>query len=1303
MDIKRKTQIVAVLLSFLFYSFSAFAGGVKSFFPRFDNFTQRDGLSNNVVQCAFQDRNGRMWFGTSQGLNFYDGYLFESYKHSQEDETSMRGELVRTISQDSKGVLWVGTEHGGLNRFDISLKKFSYISFPGKEKTFNYSVNCVAEDSKGVLWVASEEGLLFLNEKGLLETKEITAENFFGLGNVRKLYVDAQDNIWIASKKHGVCIYNPYTNFYKEITVPYLQDEDDSVLSIFQSRDGNVWLGTYYSGVFVVDPKRYVIRRLASFPVSERNATVRSIIEDADGLMWFGSRGGLLVYDRATDSYSQFFHDRTNPVSLVHNSIIELYLDRKGDMWLGTRGGISYLDRDKQNFRVINEANNDDHSLNNGEVYAFWEDRTANRLWIGTESGGINILDNESGRMSYITKKNGLTSNCVKCFFLNGDEVWVGTYLGGIVVLDATTGKVKRVFRNREGDNSSLISDIVWNIYRDSRGLLWIATGKGLDLYDSKRGSFSHLKHIKHDSNVYWVAEDDEHDLWIGSDDEVIVYNPDKDDIIRYAERTRSFAQTKDGSVWLGTLSYGLAKYHKHNGLIRYYSEKDGLVNNNVQSLTVDGSDDLWVATFNGLSRFNWKSASFKNYDEYDGLQDNHFHYNAACKLENGQIAIGGLNGVNIFDPMKVRNSEFEAEVLLRDFYVFNQPVGMGENLSENIASAKEVVLDYDQNMFSFTFATLSYSKSRKNKYMYKMEGFDADWIYAGNSNRATYTNLNPGTYTFMVKGSNCDGHWNENVRSLKVVILPPFWGTWWFKSLVFLLIVTAAFSLIRYYISRERRDNESHFERVKNMNQKVLRKKEENFYAELSQELRMPLTYVLGAVTEIIRQNTTNEAVAEHAQLAERNLVKAISVINRIPDFETMERGESQPSYVSCDVLGWIYCLVQPYIVAAGNQRKTVLFERNQDRMDARVDKRRMGDFVCAVLDYAVCHTKEGGSVVVNVSNELNGFYAVTISFDGDWLKNEQDVLTQDNGDGEQFSFATIKKYIEEMNGRLTVDSNRKSECTTVCAELPFLKAIAEEKTSLEVGDGDGFSLLIAENDSLFRTYLKSGFSTECTFLEADNGEMAYEQVLANLPDVVLVNWSLPQHNGEKLCHRLKLDERTRHLYVVVYSSLDVEELASEAGADDYETMPFDVCKLGRRVSNLLTTRYGLKRKFKMEMLQEPNNVKLDSPDEKLMNRIMEVVESNISDSEFGIDKFAVEVGLSRMQLYRKVDSLTKMTVKEFIRSVRIKRAVQMLEQKKMTVSEVAYEVGFKDIAYFRRCFKNQTGKNPSDVQTEG
>ena len=1292
---------------------------------RFDNFSQKDGLSNNVVQCVFQDKSGLMWFGTSQGLNMYDGYRFKIHRNAEGDESSIRGNLVRCVFQDSKGRFWVGTESGGLNSFDVRRELFSSVKMENGEGS--YSANCIEEDADGRIWVGTEQGLAFLNEKGNLEFYIVKSPGYEGVADIRDIHIDVNGNIWLASTRQGLCFLSPKDGTFKEIPLEGGFSDADEVQTVYQSKDGTIWVGTYYSGVFMVNPNNFEAKILETFPFSERVSTVRAIIEDNEGILWFGTRGGLVGYDRKEKRYGTFVNDIDNEITLVHNSIIDLFIDSKGDLWIGTRGGISYKNQEKQNFRLIREAKNDNRYLNNDEVYALAECRQNGEVWIGTESGGINILNLKTNSFSYVTKENGgLTSDCIKCFLDNGDCFWVGTYMGGVNVVDKRTKRVRRVFRHSE-DDASLSSDKVWDIQKDSEGRIWLATSKGVDMYNSETGKFTHYKHIAHNVETYWVREDKDKDLWIGTLDEVIIYNPEKDKVTRFTERTRSFLQDLNGEYWLGTNSKGLALYDKHTGAIKYYTEKDGLANNHVQTISESKDGALWITTMNGLSKFDKVKKSFKNYDGYDGLQDAQFLYNAAYKLSDGNLVVGGINGLNIFDPLKVKANFFVPPVMITDFRIFNKPVSIGEEIDRNILYCDKIKLQYNQNMFSFQFAALSYSKSGKNQYCYMMEGFDNDWISSGNKNYATYTNLNPGTYRFYVKGANCDGKWNEEIKSVEVEICPPFWLTWWFKLLLVVLVAGVIFAVMRFYIHKTKLDNELMFEKTRSRKLHEIEMIKTNFFTNISHELRTPLTLILGPLSQIISKKNIDEDVRSQAVLAEKNANMLLKLVNQLLDYRKVESGKLQLHMSAGDLVPYVDSVVRSFSNLAESKKIKLKFTPLVEELEIQFDEDKINKILNNLLSNAIKYTEEGGLIEVCLNKKEQ------YKFESEVVADCYEIIVKDNGVGippeslgkifnrffqnspsdtsigTGIGLSIIKEFVTLMEGDVDVDSV-VGEGTKFTIHLPVIlpEQRTEDVPEQDKAEGDidvkkeRKILLVAEDNADLRRFVVSSFDSEYDVRQAEDGAAAFDLALEIIPDAVITDFIMPKMCGDELCRKLKKNERTSHIPIILLTAVtskDTELEGLKAGADDYITKPFDINMLRQKLENLIQMQENLRKRFKCDMILEPTNVTLVSPDERFLNKMMEVVEKYISDPELDIEKFAQEVGVSRMQLYRKVDALTNMTVKEFIRNVRIKRAYQLLEQNTLTVSEVAYEVGFKDIAYFRKCFKAQMGINPSEV----
>ena len=1303
---------------------------------RFDNFTQEDGLSNNMVQCIYQDKEGWMWFGSSQGLNRYDGYKFRTYRSDDGSSHAMMGSLVRCVYQDKKGNYWVGTENGGLNKFDLHTESFTKIRIRNSNKV--YSANSICEDRNGRLWVGTEQGLCYLDNHGNLQYYNVQSDQHDGLIDIKKILVDKQNNLWIGSSKQGLFWLNVHTKEFKSIDLPGGKLRGDEVQTIYQSKDGIIWIGTYYSGVYYVPTGSLTVKPLGSFPSSERQSTVRSIIEDKEGHLWFGTRGGLICYDRPSGKYNVFKADIGNNIALIQNSVLSLYIDTKGDLWAGTRGGISYLNHEKQIFHLVQEAKNDSHYLNDEEVYGFAEDNQG-RIWIGTESGGINIRQPHTDNFTYITRSNGLSTDCIKCFLNNGNEMWVGTYMGGINIVDSHSLRVKKILRSKVSDPHSLISDDVWFLLKDSRGTIWAATAKGIDKYDGK-GGFVHMPQLAHDVEVVHAFEDHDHDLWFCAYNEVIIYNPRTDRITRYPERCRVVYQDKENRFWLGTFTKGLALYNKYSGAIAYFGENKGLSNNCVQTISENGNY-LWVTTNNGLSRFEKKTHTIKNYDKNDGLQDAQFHYNAAYKTHNGEILLGGIHGLNIFNPNIVHDNTFVPPIELNEFRIFNKVIGIGKELEENISTAKKITLRYDQNMFTIQFAALSYSKSQKNQYMYKMEGFDKDWIISGTKNSATYTNLDPGTYTFMVKGANCDGKWSTTTKTITIEIEPPFYRTWWFELLMLAVLSYLTYYIANFYLHKAKLKNALEVEKARAQKIKEVEEMKLQFFTNISHELRTPLTLILGPLSQILQKKNLDDETVEDAQMAEKNANQLLKLVNQLLDFRKIEAGKIQVSYSAGDISSFVGNQIKSFASMAEAKNITLAYHSAVDHLYVMFDDDKMQKICNNLLSNAIKYTQEGGHVDVTLNlapqhktkdGTLKNCYSLTFSDNGQGILKEnlervfeafEQNSASDSAKGTGIGLSITRDFIKLMEGEISVDSE-PGKGTTFHIYLPELTTDAQTQeqstegninntpdtdtntdsgqTSTEENKENAKILLIAEDNEDLRHFISRYFSKKFMVIEAADGEEALKQATEKIPDAVLTDLIMPKMKGDELCQKLKADERTSHIPIIMLTAINAHDTEIEtlkAGADDYITKPFDINILEQKLHNQIERQESLKKKFKYDQLLQPKQVEVESPDERFMRKAMEIIEKNISDPDFDIEQFASEVGVSRMQLYRKIDAMTNMTVKEFIRNIRIKRAFQMIEQGKLTISEVAYDVGFKDIAYFRKCFKAQIGINPSEV----
>lgn len=1299
---------------------------------RFDNYTQKDGLNYNIVQCAYQDAQGYMWFGTSQGLHRFDGYTFHPYKYGSQ-EGHVRGELVRCIFQDSRRRFWVGTENGGLNIYEPKSETFSAIPL-SKNGLAKYSANSVVEDMEGKIWVGTDEGLAFLGEGLLLEYYQFQDSEVGSIPFIKTLTVDKYGRLWIGTGESGVKLFDPSTGDVKTI----LQDLE--VRSICISKDGVVWIGSYDRGVYTVDindKNNVECRHQTNLPTSGAEASVKAICEDRDGRIWIGTRSGLICYDRESQRYVVNVNDVHNDITLVHNSVIDLFVDNKGDLWVCTRGGISYRNSEKQPFGLIQESKNDNRYLNCEQVYAFLEVPDS-KVWVGTESGGINVYDMKSGRFEYITQSNsGLSVNCIKSLAKVGDDVLVGTYMGGLNVMDVQTGKVKRVFRHSETDRTSISSDNVWSICICRNGDVLLGTGSGVEKYNPNNGTFSHMDKLAFNKEVWKIFEDSDKDLWIFTPDEIIIYLTKEERTIVYKERARSIVEKSNSVFYIGSLERGLVEYNKYTGEISTISEKDGLSNNNVQSI-LEWGDYYIVCTTSGMSRIKKENKEIVNYDENDGLQSRQFHYGAVYVCTDGRVLMGGNAGFNIVDFSDVRVNEFVPPIVLEDVKVFNQDVQADQiSIYENTGETC-LDLNYDQNMVTFRYSALSYSRADKNRFKYRLVGQSDNWIDAGHENKCTYTNLQPGSYIFELRGANCDGVWNEKPLKVHLYVKPPFWKTWWFKTLMTLLVVGLVLMYLYHYRSRMILKNKLVLEKQKAEEMEKVEQLKLDFFTNISHELRTPLTLILGPLSKILKDDGVSSESKQMAVLAERNANKLLRLVNQILDFRKIESGSLQAIYKPGDLPALLETVVRAF--QTEGEAKGIKISLDVD--DAARGRRMLfdSDKIEKIVDNLVSNsmkfTPRGGSINVKLDilsqhtyseGNISDSYQITVADTGKGMTEEdqkhvferfyQSNDEKEAGIGTGIGLNLVFDLAKLMDGEVLLNS-KKGEGTTFRVVLPLFETsenVAEEETSenKEAADKDDIDpvslsgedkpvLLIAEDNEELRKFVAIHFETRFTVVEAEDGRIALEKAEEQIPDVVITDLMMPNICGDELCNKLKHDERTSHIPIILLTAVHSKESEIESlkrGADDYITKPFDIEVLDQKVMNMMRLKEKIRSRFKIEMISEPTKVVTQSPDEKFMIRAMKVIEDNLSDADFDIEKFAVEVGVSRMQLYRKMNAITGMTVKEFIRNIRIKRAKQLLEDGAMTVSEVAYNVGFKDIAYFRKCFKQQVGINPSEI----
>jgi methyl-accepting chemotaxis protein/ligand-binding sensor domain-containing protein len=806
-----------ILIGFLLF---VSAGLTQTNNLKFTHITTDEGLSQSNVKCIIQDHLGFLWFGTFDGLNKFDGYNFTIYKPDQNDSTTIKSNSVSCLLEDENGNLWIGTDQGlcFYNRDKDNFRSFLDKNYPAA--LINSEIGGIAEDKNKNIWIATSKGIVLYNHSTKTFNQVINDYS-------KAVYADSRGNIWLGTLSKGLIRispdYNTFTSFPLSISGELSSSYE--IRTIKEDKNGILWVGTYGLGLAYADLNNLSKNQLYSFSNYQQNGQglssklILSLLLDDSGI-WVGTEnGGINFLPEGKKSFIYYKNNSNDPSSLNNNSIYSILKDNAGDLWFGTfSGGINYLNKGNQALKCYRNIPGNDNSLSYNTVRDFAQDKDGN-IWVATDGGGLNYCGSNFNNFThYKTSNTNLNKDAILAVFIDRkDNIWVGAWDGGISLFDKNT----RSFKSFTKDNSSLQCNNVFDIDEDASGNLWLGTTDGLIRFnpqDHTSRMFTNSNSSLAENHIEVLAVDKEGNILAGTTQGLSVFNPVSEKTsFTYLSDPKSPKGLSTGFVtaifedsefiWVGTAD-GLNRIDKKTNTITKYYEKNGLPNNSIKGIEKDGSGNIWISTNKGISRFNPSTDKFKNYTKFDGLQGNEYVSNSCFKTRDGKLLFGGTNGFNYFDPGEVKDNTFIPPVVITDFQIFNKLVKPGlENspLEIDISKTKKIDLSYTQNVFSFQFTALNFRATGKNEYAYILEGFDKDWNYIGTKRTASYTNLDPGEYVFAVKGSNNDGIWNDNAASIIIIISPPFWATWWFRTFILIVLALTVYWLINRAIKKRK------------------------------------------------------------------------------------------------------------------------------------------------------------------------------------------------------------------------------------------------------------------------------------------------------------------------------------------------------------------------------------------------------------------------------------------------------------------------------------------------------------------
>jgi signal transduction histidine kinase/CheY-like chemotaxis protein/ligand-binding sensor domain-containing protein len=1017
---------ITVLILFLFYN----AAAQRTF--KFKTIK----LEDNHIRCILQDKRGFMWFGTFDGLTKYDGNKLVIYKNVVGDSTSINGNWITDALEDHAGYIWVAT-YDGLSRYDRV--KDSFRQFKAGQQPYNLpgnNVEDIYEDRTGNLWIGTDQGLCKIDKERKGMTRYIHEKNnprSLVSNEILAIQEDTRGYIWIGTAK-GLEKLDVSTNIFTHYQPNALVKGSLSaefVRDLFLDRDGDLWIATKGGGVNLYHSKTGIFTSYRHDPADKyslSNNEAMVVNQDAEGHIWIGTEnGGLCILDKHSGKITTYGNNNSDASGLIQNSIHVVYRDRSKNMWVGSASaGLNFLDWNQKKFMHYAHDASDPYSLGDNDVRGFVEDKNGN-IWIATDGGGINVFDPAKRIFQHYVKeegKNSMSGNYATCIALDKDQnIWAGTWAGGLNFLDRTKQHFIN-YKNIPGDSASLLVNEVFGVINDHENNIWASLfAGGVNKIDRKTNKVIRYFHKEGDTNslssnrVFLTFQDSKNIVWIGTElSGVDCYDPATNAFTHYTHNEndphsisnntiQDIFEDSKGNIWICTTS-GLNRFDRNTKRFVAYQLKDGLPSNATMSIEEDNRGNLWIASNKGLSRFDPVHIKFKNYTIMDGLQGNSFGYNSSMKTRDGLLYFGGNNGFNVFHPDSIVDNPIIPPVAITDFQLFNKSVSHRDNpiLKAHIGETQQIRLSYDQSVFSFEFAAMNFTAPENNQYAYRLVGFDKDWNYVGNKHFATYTNLDPGEYTFEVKASNNDGVWNEEGTAVHIIITPPFWLTWWFRATVGLLVVGGAFTFYRVRINSVKRQNDKLEETVAERTAEVVGQKEQLeeqarflhvingeltrqtaeaeearkdaeqankaksiFLATMSHEIRTPMNGVIGMASLLAETSLTAEQF-EYTETIRSCGDNLLTVINDILDFSKIESGKMELEQISFDLRSCIESVLDVFAGKAAKIGLDLIYQIEPNVPNKIIgDSVRLRQVLMNLVSNAIKFTSQG-EIFVNI-----------------------------------------------------------------------------------------------------------------------------------------------------------------------------------------------------------------------------------------------------------------------------------------------------------------------------------------------
>lgn len=1304
----------------------------------FNHLTTDDGLSQFSVNSLYIDENGVLWIGTREGLNRYDGEDIQTYKLRKNDPYSLFCNTVLRLTGNHDGKIYLLCTEG-VAEFNLATQRFTTL-LQGNVNSIYYNK---------ALFIGKKNEIYRYNEQtGNFDLYyQLAGKNL----EIFCMHLD-KGYLWMGTTSDGVYRLN-LTD--KELTHPI---QKGNITSIYQDGEGELWIGSWEEGLYHVkaDGEIEVFEYDAKNPYSISSNFVRACCEDNLGNIWIGTFNGLNRYDKSTGLFQNHTASDAQSDGLTHSSIWCIVKDNQGTLWLGTYfGGVNYFNPEYEIYTRYTYSPIEEKGLSNPVVGRTVEDKDGN-LWIGTEGGGLNYYDRRTRKFKWFRPEDGPSSishNNIKALYYDAskDIIWIGTHLGGLNRLDIRSGRFTH-YRMKTNDPETLPSDIIRDIapYQD---YLVIATQNGVCLFNPVDGKCRQLfQDSKEGKKIKMVADvnfDSNGTLWIAATGEgVFSYRFDTGKLTNYRHdpanphsisnnNINNITQDSKGNLWFATSGSGLDLYRPaSNDFENFDQAKNGLSSDCIyETQESPTSGQLLLITNEGFSIFDYQHKKFQNYSAENGFPMTAVNENALCVTRDGEIFLGGTQGMISFHEMELNFTPKPYNIILSRLIVNGTEIQVGDEtgiLQQALYCTPEITLNADQSMLSIEFATSNYVAANKDDIIYKLEGFSNDWNSTRGLHNITYTNLNAGTYKLLIKPNGKDDTLCPQVH-LTIHVLPPYYKT----PLAYLiyLIVTGAllWFLVRTYKSRIKlreslKYEQKHIQDVEALNQSKLR-----FFTNISHEFRTPLTLIVAQVETLMQLQNFTPAIYNRVLGIYKNSIQLRELITELLDFRKQEQGHMKIKVSPHNMVDFLYENYLLFLEYASTKQISLNFEKEADSLEVWYDQKQMQKVINNLLSNAIKHTEaedtitlsiktEGSNAVIRVTDTGSGIDAKEVDkiFDRFYQIDQMD-STDASKSGTGIGLALTKGIVELHHGTIRVESTlgkgtsfivtlqlgnaqfdqeqiSKNTDSVQQIEMPkpendaLLQAELEENAPIKRLP-DAKILIVEDNDSI-REMLAHIFQPFYEVLTAADGEEGLALVNSEMPTIVVSDVVMPKMSGTELCKQIKNDFNTCHIPVVLLTARTAIEQNIEGlriGADDYITKPFNTNLLISRCNNLVNSRILLQEKFSKQPKAFAQMLATNPIDKEILDRAMSVIEKHLDDAEFNVNIFAREMAMARTNLFTKLKAITGQTPNDFILTIRLKKGALMLRNNpELNITEISDRIGFSSSRYFSKCFKD-------------